>query len=70
MGFETKFGSILNFRFGNTFVYDYYCDYYNLFENKINLGLDIIPYEKLCLYFAAQELLNHRGWIFGLNFAL
>ncbi len=70
VGFDRKFSPILNFRFGNTFIYEYYCETYNLFKNKVNLGLDINPYEKLCLYFATQNLFDNSAWLFGLSFAL
>lgn len=70
VGFERKFGTDLNFRFGDTFIYEYYDGIYFYAKNKINLGLDLDVYKNLRLFFATQNLFENNGWLFGLNFSL
>ncbi|MGB9722232.1 MAG: hypothetical protein ACPL28_12230 [bacterium] len=71
VGFEKEFSTILNFRFGDTFVYEYrYDTAIFIIRNIINTGLDIKPHQKLYLHFATSNLFSDDIWHFGLSFVL
>jgi hypothetical protein len=69
MGFEAQLSQNIKFRFGNTLIYIFPYNPYQI-KNEISFGIDIMPYENLTFNVASQNPLDYAFWFFGVSFKL